>query len=451
MAAVTVAGCSGGGSGGGAGGGKDGGDGAPKPLSSASPAPGGSVSVEQRAQEAFDALAKDAPPAPRPDGEAQWEILLAENAEDYSVCAEPATGKSGCKKPASLGRRELKQAINVEIVLDASGSMNESVGGRRKMDVARAAIGKFTAQLPKAANVSVRTFGNGADEPKNVSCASSTLVVPFGPANPTLVEKTLAKTKVQGYTPLAGALDKARADFSARPAATSSNFVYVVSDGQETCDGNPVAAAKALTGSQIDVQVNVIGFAVDSTSTRQLKAAAAAGRGIYAAAGDEAALDKAFDAVGDWEAWTAYYNCRFTEIDTLYREHRWKSQNVKLCFDARATRERFEVGKASQQQFQSMNAMIKARDDYFEAAIPTLPDDVGWQLRLLIGKDTVRRYDETSAAHSIVVKKAEARQEQVFAMARARQATLVQQAQSQREQAIARLQDLRDQVGIGTR
>lgn len=72
-----------------------------------------------------------------------------------------------------------------------------------------------------------------------------------------------------------------------------------MSDGEETCDGDPISAAKALTASDIDVQVNVIGFVVDSVAAAQLKAAAVAGGGVYAAAGDDKALDAAFRRSGD--------------------------------------------------------------------------------------------------------------------------------------------------------
>ena len=47
------------------------------------------------------------------------------------------------------------------------------------------------------------------------------------------------------------------------PENENINIVYIVSDGVETCDGDPVAAAKLLQADNIQAQVNIIGFDVD--------------------------------------------------------------------------------------------------------------------------------------------------------------------------------------------
>jgi hypothetical protein len=41
----------------------------------------------------------------------------------------------------------------------------------------------------------------------------------------------------RGWTPLGRSLNAARGDFAGTNPKTSSNFVYVVSDGIETCGG----------------------------------------------------------------------------------------------------------------------------------------------------------------------------------------------------------------------
>lgn len=55
----------------------------------------------------------------------------------------------------------------------------------------------------------------------------------------------------------------------------------MVSDGIETCDGDPVEAAKKVKEDNTDVQVNIIGFDVDSKADDQLKNVARAGGGEY--------------------------------------------------------------------------------------------------------------------------------------------------------------------------
>ena len=54
-----------------------------------------------------------------------------------------------------------------------------------------------------------------------------------------------------------------------------------MSDGIETCDGDPVAAAKKVKADNTNVNINIIGFDVDSEADEQLKNVAEAGGGEY--------------------------------------------------------------------------------------------------------------------------------------------------------------------------
>ena len=81
---------------------------------------------------------------------------------------------------------------------------------------------------------------------------------------------------------LAGAMEMAHEYLSSYDKEQYRNIVYIVSDGVETCDGNPVAAAKQLHDSEIEAKVNIIGFDVDDEGQNQLKTVAEAGGGEYA-------------------------------------------------------------------------------------------------------------------------------------------------------------------------
>lgn len=54
-----------------------------------------------------------------------------------------------------------------------------------------------------------------------------------------------------------------------------------ISDGIETCDGDPIKAVSKLRNHQIDATVNIIGFDVDDEGQQQLKEIAEAGGGEY--------------------------------------------------------------------------------------------------------------------------------------------------------------------------
>ncbi|WP_029191177.1 vWA domain-containing protein [Ornithinibacillus scapharcae] len=86
-----------------------------------------------------------------------------------------------------------------------------------------------------------------------------------------------------------------------------TNLIYVVSDGIETCDGDPVAVAKSLADSNAQPIINTIGFNVDSEAQAQLKEMAKISGGIFSTVNDQSDLEPEFEraqAVLDaWEEW----------------------------------------------------------------------------------------------------------------------------------------------------
>ena len=85
--------------------------------------------------------------------------------------------------------------------------------------------------------------------------------------------------KNQARTPLGASLREVRNDLA---AATGPRTVVLLTDGEETCDGDPQAEIEALRKEGYEVRVNIVGFAVGDA---QLKAMfrdwAAAGGGRY--------------------------------------------------------------------------------------------------------------------------------------------------------------------------
>lgn len=187
-----------------------------------------------------------------------------------------------------------KQKTNVVILMDASGSMKASVTGGVKMDLAKETIKQFTGELQEDANVSLFAYGHigsGKDSDKEKSCKSIETIYPLSPYEETKFNETMNSFQASGWTPLAGAIEKANELLANYPHEKYKNIVYIVSDGIETCDGNPVEAAKKLNESNIEAKVNIIGFDVDDDGQRQLKQVAEAGGGDYATVRDKAELE----------------------------------------------------------------------------------------------------------------------------------------------------------------
>ena len=65
----------------------------------------------------------------------------------------------------------------------------------------------------------------------------------------------------------------------------------LITDGEESCDGDPMAAVEALVESGIDARVDIIGFALkDEAVKAEMAAWATAGGGVFLEAGNAKAL-----------------------------------------------------------------------------------------------------------------------------------------------------------------
>ncbi|MBM7691414.1 hypothetical protein JOC77_000819 [Peribacillus deserti] len=75
-----------------------------------------------------------------------------------------------------------KKKTNIIVLMDASGSMKESVTGGTKMKLAKKAIGTFMSQLPPDSNSSLLVYGHkgsGSEADKEMSCKAVESVYPL--------------------------------------------------------------------------------------------------------------------------------------------------------------------------------------------------------------------------------------------------------------------------------
>lgn len=278
------------------------------------------------------------------DCEATYQKLLSRFGKDYSPCDKPEiTLADTCQKPTSLADQEdLKQNVNIQLILDSSGSMIKMVSGGKKIDVAKQALTEFINTLPEKAKVSLRVYGHvgsNDEKDKEKSCASSDLIYSFQTIDKEKFKTVINSFQPTGWTAIANSLLKAKEDFAQFDSKTNSNIIYLVTDGIETCDENPVVAAKALYESDIQTIVNVVGFDVDSKASQQLMEIAQNGGGKYYEARNAEELRKIFREDFNWLEWTSYYNCKLLTY-TNYSNRVLLSQTTKhSCILLKATTE----------------------------------------------------------------------------------------------------------------
>lgn len=239
--------------------------------------------------------------------------LLALLAEDYRASVATFVNfdpqvKVNNRRPDEKIVLPASKKLHISILLDASGSMGQKIDGKSKMDSAKDAIKQFSEKLPQNAQISLRVYGNegtGSDKDKELSCKSTKEIFHGTGKETQHLQTALQQVKPAGWTPIANALHTVKQDI--KPETTDS-VVYVVSDGIETCGGNPVQVAKELHQSKVKTVVNIIGFDVDNAGQRMLKEVADSGGGEFASVDNDKSLhdylEKAYDDLADeWEAW----------------------------------------------------------------------------------------------------------------------------------------------------
>ena len=170
---------------------------------------------------------------------------------------------------------------SIALILDASGSMNGKLaGGAVKIDAAKEAVSQVVSKLPADARLSFRAYGHQSHRSKK-DCKDTQLLVDFAPARDARlpIEEKMKSLKAQGYTPISYVLELAAKDVAGEGAQNRS--VVLVSDGKETCQGDPCAVARALAKADSKLVVHTIGFGVDAAAKYQLQCIAKVARGKY--------------------------------------------------------------------------------------------------------------------------------------------------------------------------
>jgi hypothetical protein len=175
----------------------------------------------------------------------------------------------------------------VEIILDASGSMLQKLGAQRRIDIAKQTLIKLTSStIPAGTPFAFRVFGREVD-----SCQTD-LDVPVGPLNPAAVGQRIGAlvAKNGAKTPIGASLEQVHDDLK---SVSGEKLIVLVTDGEETCGGDPAAAIASLRKAGVTTRVSIVGFALeDQQLAATFRRWSDAGGGAFFDAKDAAGLDK---------------------------------------------------------------------------------------------------------------------------------------------------------------
>lgn len=176
----------------------------------------------------------------------------------------------------------------VEIILDASGSMLQKIGGQRRIDIAKQTLNKLTSStIPAGTPFAFRVFGREVD-----SCETN-LDIPLSPLNVAAVTAKInaLEAKNNARTAIGASLDKVTSDLA---SVKGERLVVLLTDGEETCGGDPAAAIAALKKAGGTLRVNIVGFAIEDPKLAvTFRHWAELGSGSYFDAKDAAGLGNA--------------------------------------------------------------------------------------------------------------------------------------------------------------
>lgn len=175
-------------------------------------------------------------------------------------------------------------------ILDASGSMWGRAEGRTKIEIARDVLQEVLLDLPVDQPAGLMAYGHR----RKGDCADIETLIPVGAGQNTALAKTVRKLQPKGMTPISDALVKAAESLKYKENSAS---IVLVSDGVETCKGDPCAVAKSLHQAGVDLKIYVVGFDVSSQEAQELQCIADASGGRFFTAGGARDLSEALAAI----------------------------------------------------------------------------------------------------------------------------------------------------------
>jgi Ca-activated chloride channel family protein len=153
-------------------------------------------------------------------------------------------------------------------LLDMSGSMFAKWENSTRSQVAKDMLSRLVDSLAQYKNLdlALRVYGHQYVTGPN-SCQDSKLEVPFSENNEKQIITRISQITPKGNTPITYSLTQSAKDFPADK--NSRNIIIIITDGVESCGGDPCAASLALQQKRIFLRPFVIGIGSDGAFAQQ--------------------------------------------------------------------------------------------------------------------------------------------------------------------------------------
>lgn len=171
---------------------------------------------------------------------------------------------------AQTNQQQLAEQTRILFLFDASGSMLAPWENTYRIAAAKKLLSDLVDSLKVNPNLelALRVYGHQFHR-KFQNCTDTKLEVPFSQNNHEDIKRRLLNIAPQGTTPIAYSLQQAANDFD--PNANTRNIIIIITDGIESCDGDPCAVSLALQQRNIFLKPFIIGIGMDKNYEEQFK------------------------------------------------------------------------------------------------------------------------------------------------------------------------------------
>ncbi|GJM29871.1 MAG: hypothetical protein DHS20C17_25060 [Cyclobacteriaceae bacterium] len=162
----------------------------------------------------------------------------------------------------------IPEKTRILFLLDGSGSMLGQWEGTTRMGAAKRLLSELVDSLRTDSRVelALRVYGHQYHR-RLQNCKDTKLEVAFAKNNHDNIIGKLKSITPQGTTPISYSLQELQKDF---PNDRSfRNIVIIITDGLESCDGDPCEVSKSLQAKQIFLRPFVIGLGMNKSFDEQ--------------------------------------------------------------------------------------------------------------------------------------------------------------------------------------
>ncbi|ALJ01064.1 von willebrand factor type a [Rufibacter tibetensis] len=169
---------------------------------------------------------------------------------------------------AAQNQAPAPKKTRILFLLDASGSMQAKWENSQRWDVAKRMLARMADSLDSYANLEIALRAYGHLSPANLkNCKDTKLEVPFAAHNAGNIKKRLQVITPKGNTPITYSLEQSANDFPQDPNAR--NVIIIITDGLESCGGDPCATSQALQKKRVFLKPFIIGLGDDPGYAQQ--------------------------------------------------------------------------------------------------------------------------------------------------------------------------------------